>query len=115
MIFARASVPLGTRVEIHLRPSAIEAEPIEIVETREEDLRAMLKVQAPFRFPPEFEFRHDGRELKGVYRVCVGKDGRISLVAALNPAGDADPYVKEGIARGWDTSRFPVPPASSGG
>jgi Carboxypeptidase regulatory-like domain len=101
LIFAQPSVPLGSRVEIRLRPSSIEAEPIEIVETREEDLRPMLKVQEPIRFPAEFELRHRGQELKGLYRVCVGKDGRISLVAALDPAKDADPYVKEGIARGW--------------
>jgi hypothetical protein len=102
LIFAQPSVPLGSRVEIRLRPSSIEAEPIEIIETREEDLRAMLKIQAPIRFPPEFEFRHSGQELKGLYRVCVGKDGRVSLVATMNPAKDADPYVKEGIAHGWE-------------
>jgi Carboxypeptidase regulatory-like domain len=101
-IFAQPSVPLGTRLEIRLHPSPAEAEPIEIVETREEELRPMRKLQEPIRFPTEFELRHGGQELKGLYRICVGKDGRISLVAALNPAKDADPYVTEGIARGWE-------------
>jgi len=101
-IFAQPAVPLGTRLEIRLHPSPAEAEPIEIVETREEELRPMLKLQEPIRFPNEFELRHGGQELRGLYRVCVGKDGRIALVAPLNPAKDADPYVTEGIARGWE-------------
>jgi hypothetical protein len=101
-VFAQPSVPLGTRVEIRLRPASKEAEPIEIVETREEELRPMLKQKEPIRFPTGFEVRHGGQELRGLYRVCVGRDGHIALVAALNPAKDADPYVTEGIARGWE-------------
>jgi hypothetical protein len=102
IIFARPAVPVGNRVVIRLQPASIKAEPVEIVETREEELRPMLRAQAPFKFPIEFEFLNRGKQLKGVYRVCVGKDGHISLVAALDPAGAADPYVKEGIAQGWE-------------
>jgi hypothetical protein len=101
VIFAQTRVPLGSRVEIKLQPSSIEAEPVEIVETREEDLRPMLLRQEPFVFSPEFKSGYRGRVLTGVYRVCVGKDGQVSLVAALEPAGKADPIVKEGIAKGW--------------
>ncbi|MFL5415811.1 MAG: carboxypeptidase-like regulatory domain-containing protein [Myxococcales bacterium] len=101
-IFAQPSVPLGTRMEIRLHPSPTEAEPIEVVETREEELRPMVKLQEPIRFPTGFELRHAGQELRGLYRVCVGRNGRIALAAALNPANDADPYVTEGIARGWE-------------
>jgi len=102
VIFAQARVPIGSRVEIKLQPSSIEAEPVEIVETREADLRSMLVRQEPFPFSPEFKSSYRGREMKGVYRVCVGKDGKVSLVAALEPAGSADPFVKEGIAKGWE-------------
>jgi len=102
LIFAQPKVPVGTRVEIKLQPTSIQAEPIEIVETREEDLRPMLRAQAPFNFPFKFSFLHHGEVMKGLYRVCVAKDGHISLVAALEPAADADPYVKEGIAQGWE-------------
>jgi hypothetical protein len=49
----------------------------------------------------EFKFSYRAREMKGVYRVCVGRDGKVSLVAALEPADKADPIVKEGIAKGW--------------
>jgi hypothetical protein len=108
-IFAQAAVPLGRRVEIKVQPSSIEAEPVEIVETREEDLRPLLRAQAPFRFPLEFEYRHRGHELKGLYRVCVGRNGRISLVAALDPVADGDEYVQEGIAKGWEYRSLPRP------
>src|SRR5947209_15741694 len=37
VIFAQATVMPGNSVEIRLRPSSIEAEPVDIVETREED------------------------------------------------------------------------------
>jgi len=74
---------------------------VEIVETREEDLRPMLLRQDPFVFSPEFKFSFRAREMKGVYRVCVGTDGKVTLVAALEPADKADPIVKEGIAKGW--------------
>jgi hypothetical protein len=47
--------------------------------------------------------------LKGLYRVCVAKDGHVSLVAALEPAADADPYVKEGIAQAWEYKPLPKP------
>jgi hypothetical protein len=102
VIFAEAGVPVGSRVEIKVQPATIHAEEVEIVETREEDLRPMLRAQAPFTFPLEFEYRNRDRQMKGLYRVCVAKDGHISLVAALQPAAEADPYVKEGIARGWE-------------
>jgi len=102
VIFAEPRVPIGSRVEIKLQPSSIQAEPIEIVETREEDLRPMLVRQEPISFSPEFKSSFRGREFRGVYRVCVGKDGKVSLVAALEPAGNADPFVKEGIAKGWE-------------
>jgi Carboxypeptidase regulatory-like domain len=102
VIFAEPRVPVGSRVEIKLQPSSIQAEPVEIVETREEDLRPMLVRQDPISFSAEFKSSFRGREMKGVYRVCVGKDGKPSLVAALEPAGKADPFVKEGIARGWE-------------
>jgi len=109
LIFAEARLPLGSRVEIKLQPSSIQGEAIEIVETREEDLRPMLLRQEPFPFSPEFKSSYRGRELKGLYRVCVAKDGEISLVAALQPAGTADPFVKEGIARGWAYKPLPKP------
>ena len=109
LIFAEPRVPLGSRVEIKLRPSSIQVEPIEIVETREEDLRPMLLRQDPFIFSPEFKSGYRGRELKGIYPVCVAKEGKISLVAALEPAGRADPIVKEGIARGWEYKPLPKP------
>jgi hypothetical protein len=107
VVFAQAGVPLGSRIEIKLQPSSIEAEPVEIVETREEDLRPMLLRQDPFYFSPEFRSRHRGGDLKGLYRVCVGKDGNVSMVAALNPAGLADSIVKEGIAKGWAYKPLP--------
>jgi len=102
VIFAEPRVPIGSRVEIKLQPSSIQAEPVEIVETREEDLRPMLVRQDPISFSPEFKSSFGGSEFRGVYRVCVGKDGKVSLVAALEPAGKADPFVKEGIAKGWE-------------
>jgi hypothetical protein len=102
-IFAQARVPQGTRVEIRLRPSSIEAEPLEIVETREQDLRPMLLRQDPIVLPAHYTWEHSGLvQLKGVYRVCVGTDGKVALVVALQPAGrSADPYIKESIANGW--------------
>ena len=109
VIFAEGRVPLRSRVEIKLQPSSIQAEPIEIVEMREEDLRPMLLRQEPFSFSPEFKSSYRGRELKGLYRVCVAKEGKISLVAALEPAGNADLIVKEGIARGWEYRPLPKP------
>ncbi|MFL5279362.1 MAG: carboxypeptidase-like regulatory domain-containing protein, partial [Myxococcales bacterium] len=92
-IFAQAAVPVGSDVEIRLRPSSIEAEAIEIVETREEDLRPMLLRQDPIVLPPQYTWGIRAFEIKGIYRVCVGKDGKVSLVAALEQAGSADPYV----------------------
>jgi hypothetical protein len=109
VIFADARVPAGSRLEIKLQPSSIEAEPIEIVETREEDLRPMLLRQEPFVFSPEFKSGYRGHEMKGVDRVCVGKDGEVSRVAALQPAGKADQIVKEGIAKGWEYKPLPKP------
>jgi hypothetical protein len=97
-----ARVPLGTRVEIKLEPSSIHAEPMEIVETREEDLRPMLVRQDPIVLPPQYVWGLRAAEIKGVYRVCVGKDGKVSLVTPLVPSSSADPYVMQSIARGWE-------------
>jgi hypothetical protein len=102
-IFAQARIPQGTRVEIRLRPSSIEAEPLEIVETREQDLRPMLLRQDPIVFPAHYLWEHSGlTRLTGVFRVCVGTDGKVALIVPLQSAArSADPYIEESIAKGW--------------
>jgi hypothetical protein len=101
VIFAQVDVSVGSRVEIKVQPSSIEAEQVEIVETREQDLRPMLVRQDPIVFPPGARvLRSTGKN--GVYRVCVGKDGKVSLVTPIVRAGDTDPYVMDGIAKGWE-------------
>jgi hypothetical protein len=103
VIFAQVDVSVGSRVEIKVQPSSIEAEQVEIVETREEDLRPMLVRQDPIELPPEYlRGLRATAGIKGLYRVCVGKDGKVSLVTPIVRAGDADPYVIQGIAKGWE-------------
>jgi hypothetical protein len=116
VILAEPSVPAGTRVQIKLQPSSIQAEPVEIVERSEEDLRPMIVRQDPFKIPAEVATAYQGTDSKGLYRVCVGKDGKVSMVAALAPMrpikgsgptvekanAQADATVKEGIAGGWE-------------
>jgi hypothetical protein len=109
VIFGKADVPAGSKVEIRLRPSSIQADALEIVDTREEDLRPYLLRQDPIALPAHYTWQLRTCELKGVYRVCVAKDGKISLVAALEPAGSADPYIKDGIAKGWQYKQLPAP------
>jgi hypothetical protein len=100
-IFAQPAVPAGIHVTIRIRPSSIEAEPMEIVETREEDLRPMLLRQQDISFPAEFLWQIRTSLIRGVYRVCMGTDGKVALVATMDSPGSADPYIKEGIAKGW--------------
>jgi len=102
LIFAQANVPAGSSVQIRLRPSSIEAEPVEIVETREEDLRPMIVRQDPISLPAKYRFGTKAGQVQGVYRVCVGKDGKVSLVAPIESAGVYDPYVMKSIATGWE-------------
>jgi Carboxypeptidase regulatory-like domain len=109
LLFAEPRVQLGARVEIKLRPSSIQAEAMEIVETREEDLRPMIVRQDKIPLTDELSFLYRGRDVKGVYRVCVGTDGKVSMVAALVPAAKADMAVKAGIARGWEYRALPKP------
>ena len=97
------------RVEVKVPPSALQAEQVEIVDTKEEALRPMLLRQAPFTLPRHVFQRWKGGELTGLYRVCVAQTGKVVLVAALEPAPLLDAVIREGIQTGWEYKPLPAP------
>ena len=99
----------AARVELKVPPSALEAEQVEIVDTREETLRPMLLRQADFVIPLSLRLGWKGGELTGLYRVCVAQSGKVVLVAALEPAPMADAIFREGILNGWEYRPLSAP------
>jgi protein TonB len=66
--------------------------------------------QTPPRLSDVFRQRHRGGErLAGVYRVCVGRDGKVTQVIPVQGIAGADTDIADGIREGWLYKPQPVP------
>ncbi len=62
--------------------------------------RDMLQ-QTPLRLPEVFKQAHRGAQLTGMYKVCVGIDGRVYEVGVVKSVPGADEAIVAGIREGW--------------
>jgi hypothetical protein len=96
-----------SNVVVKAVPAVIAGEMVEIEESTYEQLQPSLLRQEKFAFSSFFLATHRGQTLRGEYRVCVARDGRVTEVIPMQPAGDADPVVREGIRKGWQYRPLP--------
>ena len=97
------------RVELKIPPSELEAEPVEIVDTKEEALRPMLVRQDKIDLGLDAFLRWRGGNASGLYRVCVARSGKVVLVAALEASPLGDRQIRDGIRTGWEYRPLPAP------
>lgn len=61
----------------------------------------LVRRDATFRFTDLFKRSHRGETLRGMYKVCVGTDGRVSAVTPVQSMPGADQDIARGIQDGW--------------
>ncbi len=62
--------------------------------------RDMLQQTSP-KLPEVFKQAHRGQQLAGMYKVCVGLDGKVYQVDVVKSVGGADESIVQGIREGW--------------
>jgi eukaryotic-like serine/threonine-protein kinase len=60
-----------------------------------------LVSRGAIRLPESFKTTHRGESLSGLYRICVGTNGRVKTVDTVKSVPGADTAVAEGVKEGW--------------
>ncbi len=62
--------------------------------------RDMLQQTSP-KLPEVFKQSHRGQQIAGMYKVCVGLDGKVYEVGVVKTVPGADEAIVQGIKEGW--------------